>query len=181
AKAAGAAILEEPHETGYGEFQFAARDPEGHHWLFSRHARDVNPTEWGAVVASEPLPWWAALRRPRFCYIEVPAPDPEQSADFYERVFGWHIRHRGTGRPSFDDAAGVISGAFVKGREIAAKPGLLPYVWADSISAILPKATASGGAVLEEPHPDHPGGTCLIALIRDPAGNVIGLYEEPGQ
>jgi len=43
--------VEEPHETEYGEFQYAAVDLEGHHWLFSRHARDVAPEDWGAVVA----------------------------------------------------------------------------------------------------------------------------------
>ena len=50
AKAAGANILEEPHETVYGEYQYAAEDLDGHHWLFSRHARDRSPEEWGAVV-----------------------------------------------------------------------------------------------------------------------------------
>jgi uncharacterized glyoxalase superfamily protein PhnB len=52
-KAAGAAIVEEPHETIYGEFQYAALDLEGHHWLFSRHAKDLAPQHWGAVVAAE--------------------------------------------------------------------------------------------------------------------------------
>jgi uncharacterized glyoxalase superfamily protein PhnB len=52
AKAEGAEIVEEPHETMYGEFQYAALDLDGHHWLFSRHARDVSPEEWGAVVTS---------------------------------------------------------------------------------------------------------------------------------
>lgn len=51
AKAAGAEILEEPHETEYGEYQYAAKDLDGHHWLFSRHAKDRAPEEWGAVVA----------------------------------------------------------------------------------------------------------------------------------
>jgi uncharacterized glyoxalase superfamily protein PhnB len=51
AKAEGATIVEDPHETEYGEFQYAAVDLEGHHWLFSRHARDVAPEDWGAVVA----------------------------------------------------------------------------------------------------------------------------------
>ncbi len=50
AKAAGAKILEEPHETEYGEYQYAAEDLDGHHWLFSRHAKDRSPEEWGAVV-----------------------------------------------------------------------------------------------------------------------------------
>ena len=51
ARAAGAGILEEPHETVYGEFQYAARDLEGHHWLFSCHARDLSPEAWGATVS----------------------------------------------------------------------------------------------------------------------------------
>jgi len=50
AKAAGAKILEEPHETEYGEYQYAAEDLDGHHWLFSRHTKDRSPEEWGAVV-----------------------------------------------------------------------------------------------------------------------------------
>ncbi|MGB7844826.1 MAG: VOC family protein [Candidatus Acidiferrum sp.] len=50
AKSAGAKILEEPHETVYGEFQYAAEDLDGHHWLFSRHARDLRPEEWGARI-----------------------------------------------------------------------------------------------------------------------------------
>ena len=50
-KAAGAKILEEPHETVYGEFQYAAEDLDGHKWLFSRHARDLSPDEWGATIA----------------------------------------------------------------------------------------------------------------------------------
>jgi len=50
AKAAGAKILEQPHETIYGEHQYAAEDLDGHHWLFSRHARDANPADWGARI-----------------------------------------------------------------------------------------------------------------------------------
>ena len=51
AKAAGATIVEELHETEYGERQYAAEDLEGHRWLFSRHARDVGPADWGATIA----------------------------------------------------------------------------------------------------------------------------------
>ncbi|MEO8660282.1 MAG: VOC family protein [Bryobacteraceae bacterium] len=50
AKAAGAKILEEPNETAYGERQYAAEDIEGHQWLFSKHAQDVSPEQWGAVI-----------------------------------------------------------------------------------------------------------------------------------
>ena len=50
AKEAGAGIVEELHETEYGERQYGAEDMDGHLWLFSQHARDVSPEEWGATV-----------------------------------------------------------------------------------------------------------------------------------
>jgi uncharacterized glyoxalase superfamily protein PhnB len=54
AKSAGAAIVEDLHETAYGERQYGARDLDGHYWLFSTHARDVSPTEWGATITTQP-------------------------------------------------------------------------------------------------------------------------------
>ena len=51
-KTEGATIIEEPHETVYGEFQYAAEDLDGHHWLFSRHAKDLSPIDWGATLAT---------------------------------------------------------------------------------------------------------------------------------
>ena len=52
-KAAGAKIVEDLHETEYGERQYGVEDLEGHHWLFSRHARDVSPDEWGATIVGK--------------------------------------------------------------------------------------------------------------------------------
>jgi uncharacterized glyoxalase superfamily protein PhnB len=52
AKSSGAKIVEKLHETVYGELQYGVRDLEGHHWLFSRHARDVSPDAWGAKIAA---------------------------------------------------------------------------------------------------------------------------------
>jgi uncharacterized glyoxalase superfamily protein PhnB len=51
ARLAGARIVEDLHETAYGERQYGVIDLEAHHWLFSRHARDVSPEEWGATMA----------------------------------------------------------------------------------------------------------------------------------
>ena len=51
ARAAGARIVEELHETEYGERQYGAEDLDGHLWLFSQHARDVSPEEWGATTS----------------------------------------------------------------------------------------------------------------------------------
>lgn len=55
-KASGARIAEALHETEYGELQYGVEDPEGHLWVFSRHARDVDPAEWGAIVTHPPHP-----------------------------------------------------------------------------------------------------------------------------
>lgn len=177
AKTAGAKLLEDLHETVYGELQYAAEDLDGHHWLFSRHARDVSPDQWGATVA-QAAHRVALLRRPRLCYVEIPAVDVHQSAAFYEKVFGWNIRHRESVRPSFDDATGNVSGAWVTGRGASRDPGLLPYIWVDSIDATLNRVKGHGGVIVDSPHPDSPGSTCWIANFRDPAGNLIGLYHE---
>jgi predicted enzyme related to lactoylglutathione lyase/AraC-like DNA-binding protein len=176
-KAAGAKILEEIHETVYGEIQYGVEDLDGHHWLFSRHACDVSPDEWGATV-SEVTYRLALLRRPRFCYLEIPAVDVHQSAAFYEKVFGWNIRHRDTTRPSFDDATGDVSGAWVTCREISREAGLLPSIWVDSIDATLTQVAAHGGAVVEPVRHDSPGSSSWIATFHDPAGNMIRLYQE---
>jgi uncharacterized glyoxalase superfamily protein PhnB len=55
AKSAGAMIVEDLNETEYGERQYGVRDLDGHHWLFSTHARDVSPSEWGATITTQPL------------------------------------------------------------------------------------------------------------------------------
>lgn len=177
AKAAGAKIFEELHETEYGERQYGAEDLDGHQWLFSCHVRDASPDDWGAKV-SETTNRIAQLRRPRLCYLEIPSTDLKQSVLFYVNVFGWNVRGRDSERPSFDDATGDVSGAWVKGRSTGTSPGLLPYIWVDSLDQTLSKVTASGGVILENAHPDSPGGTSWIATIRDPSKNVIGLYQE---
>lgn len=54
-RAAAAEIVEELHETVYGELQYGVKDLEGHLWIFSRHARDVDPAAWGAKVKNPSL------------------------------------------------------------------------------------------------------------------------------
>jgi uncharacterized glyoxalase superfamily protein PhnB len=47
ARAHGAKILSEPTDFEYGERQYTAQDPAGHHWTFSETLADVAPEEWG--------------------------------------------------------------------------------------------------------------------------------------
>jgi predicted enzyme related to lactoylglutathione lyase len=176
AKTAGAKIVEELNETIYGERQYGVEDLDGHHWLFSQHSKDLSPTDWGATLA-KPAHRLALLPRPRLCYLEIPALNLQESIAFYEKVFGWNIRGRESSHPSFDDASGDVSGAWTLDRQSAHAPGLLPYIWVDSIDALLALITAHGGVVIKTMQLDSPGGE-WIATFRDPAGNVIGLYQE---
>jgi len=45
ANGAGATILEEPRDQFYGDRRYRAADPEGHHWCFAQHVRDVAPED----------------------------------------------------------------------------------------------------------------------------------------
>jgi hypothetical protein len=51
-KTADAKLVEDLHETEYGEKQYAAENLGGHPWFFSQHARDLNPDEWGATIVN---------------------------------------------------------------------------------------------------------------------------------
>lgn len=113
----------------------------------------------------------------KICYVELPAVDVERSAAFYSDVFGWRIRQRGDGRTAFDDTTGQVSGAWVTGRPPAGDPGLLVYVMVDSVAKTVEAVVAHGGQIVQPPGADAPE---ITARFRDPAGNVIGLYQEPG-
>ena len=116
------------------------------------------------------------LANGKICYIEIPASDIARSSDFYSRVFGWQLRHRGDGRIAFDDTTGQVSGTWVLGRPPASEPGLLVYVMVDSVATILDVIVAQGGTIVQPIGADAPE---ITARFRDPAGNVIGLYQQP--
>jgi len=120
----------------------------------------------------------ATPKHGKVCYIEMPATDIERSAAFYARVFGWGIRRRGDGRVAFDDTTGEVSGAWVTGRPASREPGLLLYIMVDSVAASVDAVIANGGQLVQPIGADAPEVT---ARFRDPGGNVIGLYQDPGR
>ena len=114
----------------------------------------------------------------KICYIEIPAASIQRSADFYAKVFGWRIRQRRDGPPSFDDGVGEVSGRWVVCRPPSPVPGLLVHIMVDSVAATIDAVLAHGGELVQPIGADAPE---ITARFRDPAGNVLGLYQEPGQ
>jgi predicted enzyme related to lactoylglutathione lyase len=113
----------------------------------------------------------------KICYLELPATDVDLSAAFYDAVFGWASRRRGDGQLAFDDAVGEVSGSWVTGRRPAAEPGLLVYVMVDDVAATMERVVAAGGEIVQPIGGDAPE---ITARFRDPTGNILGLYQEPG-
>jgi uncharacterized protein len=116
------------------------------------------------------------LANGKICYVEIPATDINRSVAFYKKVFGWSVRQRGDGSLAFDDGVGEVSGTWVLGRPPSSQPGLLLYIMVDSVAATLDAVVANGGEVVQ---PIGADALEVTARFRDPAGNVIGLYQEP--
>jgi len=136
----------------------------------------VNQNDNQETKTANPTGVEARLARPGgLSYLHMPAVDVHQSAAFYEQVFGWKIHRRDTDHPSFDDGTGHVSGAWVTDQAISREPGLLPYIYVERIDDTLEQVEAQGGEVVKAPYPE---GNLWVATFRDPAGNVIGLWQE---
>jgi predicted enzyme related to lactoylglutathione lyase len=116
-------------------------------------------------------------RTGKICYIEIPAKDVTQSADFYNRVFGWQTRQRGDGSTAFDDTVNEVSGTWVLGRPVAAEPGLMVYIMVASAARAVEAIRSAGGEIVYD---IDPRAREVVATFRDPGGNLIGIYQQPG-
>ncbi len=105
-----------------------------------------------------------------------PGPDIERSSRFYGDAFGWQLRDRGDGAVAFDDTVTEVSGTWVTGRPPSAEPGIMVHIMVAELEQALAAVRAAGGEVLDG---DAVPGE-HVAHVRDPAGNVIGIYQQPG-
>jgi predicted enzyme related to lactoylglutathione lyase len=107
-------------------------------------------------------------------YLRIPAEDPRRSAAFYEAVLGWSVRVD-RDDPSFEDGTGHVIGHFVRDLRVAGEAGVRPYVFVERVDETLAKAVAHGGEVVTAPYPE---GDLWVAAFRDPAGNVLGVWQQ---
>ncbi len=112
----------------------------------------------------------------KICYIELPTRDIEESATFYEKIFGWMKRVRGDGSIAFDDGVGEVSGTWRTDRKPVVELGTLIHIMVDDIEATMMLIVENGGHIVRQVGEDAPE---ITAWFRDPTGNVLGLYQEP--
>ena len=110
----------------------------------------------------------------RLSYVQIPARDVAESAKFYEKTFGWQVRGGRADHFSFTDATGDMIGAWITDLAASREPGVLPYIYVHGIDGILERIVVNGGEVVKPPYAE---GDLWVATFRDPAGNVIGVWQ----
>ena len=108
-------------------------------------------------------------------YLEIPARDLRESAMFYEKVLGWKLPGKRTDPSKFADPTGHLIGRFVTGRATGGDAGMLPYFYVDRMAAAITMTPKCKGKILRAPYAE---GNLRIALLRDPAGNTLGIWKE---
>lgn len=113
------------------------------------------------------------FRHAGISYLRIPARDVRRSAAFYRAVFGWSLSGD-PDDPSFSDGTGHVIGHWRTDLPVAGAAGVLPYVFVDRVDDALWQITEHGGEVVEAPYPE---GDLWVATFRDPAGNVLGVWQ----
>ena len=115
----------------------------------------------------------ASVARPGgISYLALPARDIRASADFYRDVLGWQMRGD-PGSPGFADGTGHVIGHFRTDMTTAGDTGIRPYVYVSDLDATMQAAADRGASIITAPYHE---GNLRVAVITDPAGNVIGIW-----
>jgi uncharacterized protein len=109
-------------------------------------------------------------------HFEIASPDLEGATDFYRELFDWDVGEEATeGYRLVRTAEGSIGGGLLRAPE-GVFPYVTVYVSVEDLGATLVRAEELGGKTIVEPMPIPAVGT--FAMFQDPAGVMIGLFEE---
>jgi len=120
-------------------------------------------------------------RDTRFVWFELMTSDPGAARAFYTDLLGWGTQPFEAGGMPYTlwtvdgEAVGGLMEIPDKAREAGAPPNWLAYVGVDDIKAFAARALELGGS-LEVPPAQIPGAGAF-AVIADPQGAVLGLYQ----
>ncbi len=120
----------------------------------------------------------------RFCWADLAASQLEPAADFYCRLFGWQreavdIGPEGQATILRHQGAMVASLSESTDESLVQPARWLSYIAVDDADAVARRAVDAGGAELLT-HPFDVKGLGREALLRDPAGALIALWQPMG-
>ncbi|WP_025619381.1 VOC family protein [Salinispora cortesiana] len=107
--------------------------------------------------------------------------DADRIRDFYADVVGWKPEPLSMGdyddyvmlAPDGSPVAGICH---ARSGNADLPPQWITYIAVSDLSESLTRATEKGGEVVRQPNGTGPGG---FALIKDPAGAVVALMQNP--
>jgi predicted enzyme related to lactoylglutathione lyase len=107
-------------------------------------------------------------------HVEIPSTDLDRSADFLKKIFGWEFKPFGNGYHLYNTHKGFTIG-LRKVENIKDGDSTIFHFRVSNISEVLNSVGNAGGHIYR-------GKTTIpamgyYALINDPDGNVIGLYQ----
>ncbi len=108
-------------------------------------------------------------------HIDIPVSDTERAKGFYEALFGWRIAEVPgfEGYPMWQAPNQISGGGLAPRSDTFTQPR--SYVEVGSIDEALARAEQNGGKVVMARQPI--SETSWWAVLEDPDGNHIGLYE----
>jgi predicted enzyme related to lactoylglutathione lyase len=118
------------------------------------------------------------MARGEIAHIEFPADDLERAKRFYGAVAGWDFGQM----PDFGDyemfrnGEGTGGAIGLRGRNVG--QSIRIYINVDSLEDAVVAALANGGAEVEPPT-EIGGGMGRFAVVRDPEGSEVGLWQAP--
>jgi uncharacterized protein len=120
----------------------------------------------------------------QFLWHELLTTDPAAGGGFYSKVLGWNSGpwEGNADYAMLSGAKGPVGGARVIGKDPLADkvgPNWLTYVGVADLGAALAAVEAKGGRVIH-PVTDVPGSGGRYAVIADPNGATIGVYQPGG-
>jgi predicted enzyme related to lactoylglutathione lyase len=109
----------------------------------------------------------------KICHFEIGVRDQAKAGEFYSRLFDWKIEDK-QGKLMLrtgDDVGGHLN-------TLGHEPHhyTLFYVMVEDVAASVAKCEQLGGSKIVGPVKLEPNNA--FAWVKDPEGNVIGLYEE---
>jgi predicted enzyme related to lactoylglutathione lyase len=158
ARELGAAVVAEPFDVMDSGRMAVVRDPAGanvHLWQPGRHIGAGRVNEPGCMV-----------------WNELAAPDVGRAAAFYRDLLGWRAEPDATGYATIR-SGGALNGG-IRPLQDGEAAAWLVYFTVPSCDEAAATARESGGAVVTGPMDVTVG---RIAIVRDPQGAVLALYE----